>query len=69
MTDDKSPPAPRQWVRTWVREEEFWRDVTSRGLAGIIVASLGYFHLLLSGSIGVPNIWRALASLALTACA
>ena len=31
------PEKPRAWVEEWVRSESFWKDVTSRSFAGVIV--------------------------------
>ena len=33
----RTPPAPSQWLATWLRDETFWRDVASRTIAGILV--------------------------------
>ncbi|MBF0671347.1 MAG: hypothetical protein IR160_02035 [Salinibacterium sp.] len=42
MTDANGKITPPSlWVSKWSREEAFWRDVASRGLAGLIVVAIG----------------------------
>ena len=32
----------RPWLRSWVREESFWRDVTARALSGMLVVGVTF---------------------------
>jgi hypothetical protein len=46
-----------QIVRGWFREESFWRDVTTRTVAGLIVLALGALAV---GLVGILDIWVVL---------
>lgn len=46
-----------QIVRGWFREEAFWRDVTTRTVAGLIVLAIGALAVAL---VGIVDIWVVL---------
>lgn len=51
MTD--TPPSG--WLATWLRDERFWRDVTSNTLAGVAVVTVTVVAGWASGILKVPG--------------
>lgn len=40
--DDPAGTRQRAWLRSWVREESFWRDVTARTFSGLLVVAVTF---------------------------
>ena len=40
--DSRAGAQRRRWLRSWVREESFWRDVTARALSGLLVVAITF---------------------------
>lgn len=59
MTDDSTPTqeAPDWWLWPveWIKDQSFWRDLTSRALAGLIVAAVAYLFAILAGYLSSPG--------------
>ena len=36
----QTPVPPSAWLGKWVREESFWREMTTRTLSGLLVAAV-----------------------------
>lgn len=66
-TELEKKTRPWQWPGEWFRDEKFWREVTARGLSGIIVLVVGYWAAVWLGYIDTPDgkAWLALAILIL----
>jgi len=66
MTDanEKTTP-PSLWVSKWAREEAFWRDVASRGLAGLIVVAIGAAFAFAVGLLPISEYMNELISFGL----
>ena len=48
-------PRPRRWLRAWVREEVFWRDVTTRTISGLLVVAITFLAGLAGGYFETPD--------------
>ncbi|MBB3158109.1 hypothetical protein FHS07_001805 [Microbacterium proteolyticum] len=71
MHDDTDVPplSPWGWVRTWLREERFWRDIGARVLAGVLTAAIVYAGAVLLGYLHTPEIGAGLLlALGIFAC-
>ncbi len=53
MVEDRQPF--HRWPRKWVREESFWRDVTTRTLAAAIVGILAFVYARFAGYFAGPE--------------
>lgn len=42
------------WIRSWLREEAFWKDVTTRTLSGAVVVLLAYLAGMALGYLHTP---------------
>src|SRR5665647_3553414 len=40
--DSRAGAQRRRWLRSWVGEESFWRDVTARALSGLLVVAITF---------------------------
>jgi hypothetical protein len=48
-------PRRKVWLTAWVREEAFWRDVTTRTLAILVSGLILYLLALLAGYVKRPD--------------
>ncbi|WP_263120841.1 hypothetical protein [Cellulomonas sp. RIT-PI-Y] len=47
--------APIREIRSWLRDSGFWRDVASRTLSGLIIATIGYIAAVTLGYLSSPS--------------
>ena len=59
---EKEPAKEKLWVVEWAQSKEFWRDVASRALSALIVATLAGVVAAIIGLLG----WVTLGKIALT---
>jgi hypothetical protein len=55
-------PKQRSWIGEWMRSKDFWRDVASRAVAGLIVVAVSALVTasvawILSPSVGPTLVW------------
>lgn len=60
MEETEVKSKPWQWPREWVRDEKFWREVTARGLSGLIVVAIWYCAAVAGGFIAETMVFRTL---------
>ena len=62
---EKKKTVPWQWPIEWASDEKFWRDVSSRALAGLIVVNVVAIVGFTTGVLSVPddNPWWHLLAL------
>ena len=54
MEQSKEPVRPWHWPRIWWHDENFWREVTTRAVAALIVLLIGYLFATAAGYIRLP---------------
>lgn len=67
MSDEQKTksPNPRDWPREWVQDPDFWRDVATRTIAGILALIFVFFVGLAGGYLKSPDNWIVFVSVAL----
>lgn len=62
MAEDEQPFY--RWLQTWVQEEAFWRDVTTRTLAAVIAGILAFTFARFAGYLAGPGAGELVAGAA-----